>query len=133
MYCAYDLLTLHLHTHNSDTTAATLTCMFFHFATHPHVYKALQKEVDALYANAGDNANGNGNDNDQNEDIDAGALAKLPYLQACIDESLRLFPPVPSGLQRQTPPQGLSIGDVWIPGNTIVMTPTYTLNRGEFG
>lgn len=108
---------------HSDTTAATLTCLFYHFATHPHVYKELQKEVDALFAENDKSGDG--------ADVDAASLGKLRYLQACIDESLRLFPPVPSGLQRQTPPQGLQIGEVWIPGDTIVMTPTYTLNRGQ--
>lgn len=65
------------------------------------------------------------------DDFEAASLGRLQYLQACIDESLRLFPPVPSGLQRQTPPQGLQVGETWIPGNTIVMTPTYLLCRGE--
>ncbi|KAG8169544.1 hypothetical protein KVR01_000289 [Diaporthe batatas] len=102
----------------SDTTAATLTCLFYHFATHPEVYKTLQKEVDEFFA-AGM----------LSRDFDTGALGKLRYLQACIDESLRLFPPVMSGLQRQTPPQGIQIGERFIPGNTIVMTPTYTMCR----
>lgn len=104
---------------HSDTTAATLTCLFYHFATHPEVYKKLQQEVDQFFAEA------------KPDDFEANSLGRLAYLQACIDESLRLFPPVMSGLQRQTPPQGIQAGDTWIPGNTIVMTPTYTLNRGE--
>lgn len=102
----------------SDTTAATLTCLFYHFATHPEVYKTLQKEVDEFFT--AEVANG---------DFDTGVLGRLRYLQACIDESLRLFPPVMSGLQRQTPPQGIQIGERFIPGDTIVMTPTYTMCR----
>ncbi|KAF4956783.1 hypothetical protein FGADI_3565 [Fusarium gaditjirri] len=56
---------------------------------------------------------------------------RLAYLQACIDETLRLFPPVPSGLQRMTPPEGLRVGDIFIPGDTIVTVPSYTLYRDE--
>lgn len=104
----------------SDTTAATLTCLFYNFATHPEVYKTLQKEVDEFFAAEVTSS-----------DFDTSSLGKLRYLQACIDESLRLFPPVMSGLQRQTPPQGIHIGERFIPGNTIVQTPTYTMCRGE--
>lgn len=103
----------------SDTTAATLTCLFYHLATHPEVYTQLQAEVDEFFTEL------------DADTFESNSLAKLPYLQACIDESLRLFPPVPSGLQRQTPPQGIRIGDREIPGNTIVMTPTYLLCRGQ--
>lgn len=105
----------------SDTTAATLTCLFYHFATHPEVYKKLQREVDEFFADLGPDSH----------ECESRSLGRLQYMQACIDESLRLFPAVPSGLQRQTPAQGIQIGDRWIPGNTIVMTPNYTLTRGE--
>lgn len=104
----------------SDTTAATLTCLFYHFATHPEVYKTLQDELDEFFTAEVTSS-----------DFDTGALGKLRYLQACIDESLRLFPPVMSGLQRQTPPQGIQIGERFIPGNAIVMTPTYAMCRGD--
>lgn len=85
------------------------------------MYKELQKEVDRFFE---ENETGS-------NDWESASLGRLQYLQACIDESLRLFPPVTSGLQRQTPPQGIQIGDRFIPGNTIVMTPTYTLTRGK--
>lgn len=84
------------------------------------MYKTLQKEIDDFFAAEV-----------TSDDFDTSALGKLRYLQACIDESLRLFPPVMSGLQRQTPPQGIRIGERFIPGNTIVQTPTYTMCRGE--
>lgn len=112
---SYPLLT---NPTNSDTTAATLTCLFYHFAIYPDVYKKLQKEVDEFFATEV-----------TSDDWESSSLGKLQYLQAVIDESLRLFPPVASGLQRQTPPQGVQIGDKFIPGNTIVMTPTYALCR----
>ncbi|KAF3769021.1 cytochrome P450 [Cryphonectria parasitica EP155] len=106
----------------SDTTAATLTGLFYNLATHPDVYKKLQAEVDAFFTAKDGTSNTQG-------DFDSSSLGKLEYLQACIDESLRLFPPVPSGLQRQTPPQGVQVGETFIPGNTIVMTPAYTIYR----
>ncbi|KAK7423226.1 hypothetical protein QQZ08_009122 [Neonectria magnoliae] len=115
-----DTVNLHGDAHlivvaGSDTTAASLTCLFFELATNPNATRQLQEEVDQYYANT--------------EEPDHVALSKLKYLQACIDESLRLHPPVPSGLQRMTPTQGLQIGDVFIPGDTILQIPSHTMNR----
>lgn len=53
-------------------------------------------------------------------------VKNLPYLYACINESLRLLPPVAFGLNRMTPPEGLMIDGTWIPGNTLVGVPAYT-------
>ncbi|KZL65583.1 cytochrome p450, partial [Colletotrichum incanum] len=68
----------------------------------------------------------------QNAEPEHSALSKLPYLQACINETLRLHPPVPSGVQRMTPPEGIEIDGKSIPGNAIVQVPTYTMFRGKF-
>ncbi|KAJ4049002.1 hypothetical protein NW753_008000 [Fusarium oxysporum] len=101
----------------SDTTSTSLTCALFELARHPDVYRKLRTEVDDLL---------------KPEDTHShSALAKLKYLQAVIDETMRLYPAIPSGLQRITPPQGLQINGTFIPGNMIVQTPTYTLNRDE--
>ncbi|KAK6222379.1 hypothetical protein LQW54_001079 [Pestalotiopsis sp. IQ-011] len=101
----------------SDTTAASLTCMFFELSQNPKALQALQKEVDDLHAST--------------ENIDAITLSKLRYMDAVINETLRLHPPVPSGLQRMTPPEGLQIDQTFIPGNTILQVPSFTMYRDE--
>lgn len=54
------------------------------------------------------------------------------YIDAIIQETLRLHPVIASGLQRVTPPEGLYIGNnVYIPGNTRVQTPSYVMFRDE--
>ncbi|CEJ58377.1 hypothetical protein PMG11_07034 [Penicillium brasilianum] len=97
-------------TAGSDTTATTIANVLYYLATHPVVYKRLQQEVDEA---------------DGTQDI----AQPLPYLEAVVNETLRLKPVVPSGQWRVTPPEGLFIDEVWIPGNTIVVVPQYLLQR----
>jgi cytochrome P450 family 628 len=100
----------------SDTTAGTLTCLLYLLARHPAVYRKLQTELDQLAASIGRSPD--------NQD-----LARLPYLQACIDECMRLFHPIPSGMQRVTPPEGLTVDSTFIPGDTLVQMPWHILHR----
>ncbi|KAH0847540.1 Tryprostatin B 6-hydroxylase [Fonsecaea pedrosoi] len=100
----------------SDTTAATLTTLFFHLSTEPHLLTKLREHVDPLF---------------ESNEVDAGALSRSKHLDAFINETLRLHPPVPSGVQRLTPPEGMMIGDTFVPGNTIVYVPLYTVFRDE--
>lgn len=53
----------------------------------------------------------------------------LPLLDAIIQESMRLWPSVYFGPQRVTPPEGLQIGGMYIPGDTIVQMPPFAINR----
>ncbi|TDZ16715.1 Cytochrome P450 monooxygenase FCK2 [Colletotrichum orbiculare MAFF 240422] len=119
-----DVLNLHgdcilITVAGSDTVAAVLSCLFMELARHPRESKKPQGEIDGYFGG--------------HETPEHVSLSKLRYLQACIDESLRLHPPVPSGVQRVTPPEGLQVDDVWLPGDTIVFVPSYTLYRGKKG
>lgn len=68
---------------------------------------------------------------DSNIDILHHNIAKLDHLNGIIYETLRLYPPVPTALQRRTPPEGLEIGRVYIPGNMTVWCPQYAIGRSK--
>ena len=58
-------------------------------------------------------------------------LSALPLLDGIVNETLRLHPPVPSGMPREIPKSGAQIGPYWVPGETIVAVPTYSIQRDE--
>ncbi|KAI1124607.1 putative cytochrome P450 oxidoreductase, partial [Nemania abortiva] len=95
----------------SDSSAATLTHIFFELVHDPELTLRLQQQFDAL------------------PDLTHDNLQTIELLDAVINETLRLHPPVPSGTQRVTPPEGLRIGDTFIPGDVIVQVPSYTVFR----
>ncbi|KAF2501920.1 putative P450 monooxygenase [Lophium mytilinum] len=101
----------------SDTTAATLTFLFHYLAKNPAEIEKLRKELEGVVVNA-------------NETLQA-ALRDLPHLNGAINEALRLNPPVPSGLQRMTPPEGMDVGGKRVPGLVTVFVPSYVMGRSE--
>lgn len=62
---------------------------------------------------------------------DLQSLHRLPHLNGVINETLRLHPAVPTGGLRQTPPEGAYICGRFVPGNTIICAPRYSLARRE--
>ncbi|KAH5750144.1 hypothetical protein HBI16_256510 [Parastagonospora nodorum] len=50
------------------------------------------------------------------EQITWQGLQQLPYLSACIEETLRLYPPVPTGTARVVPRPGSTVCGSFIPG-----------------
>ncbi|PLN80575.1 putative cytochrome P450 [Aspergillus taichungensis] len=104
----------------SDTAGATIAHSLYYLARTPSACKALQAELDNAFPNP-TNASTFSNDEFRN----------LPYLEAVINETLRLKPAVPSGQPRVTPPEGLQVEEVWIPGDTIVFVPQYVIQRDE--
>lgn len=49
------------------------------------------------------------------DEIDFLSVSALPYLLACLDEALRMYPPVPMGLPRVTPKGGATICGNYVP------------------
>lgn len=58
-------------------------------------------------------------------------IANLDHLNAIIHETLRLYPQVPTALQRKTPSEGIEIGGEYVPGNMTVWCPQYAIGRSE--
>jgi cytochrome P450 len=62
---------------------------------------------------------------------DAG-LEKLPYVNAVVDEALRLYGAAPGSLPRQAPKGGVTLhGGYFIPENTTVSSQAYSFHRNE--
>ena len=89
----------------SDTSSAVITHVFYHLAKDPKLVAKLREELKTSLPND----------------------SKL--LGAIINETLRLHPPIPSGVLRQTPSAGLMIKNTFIPGGVTISTPTWSLSR----
>ena len=64
------------------------------------------------------------------EDIVLGPqLTSCRYLRACIDEAMRLAPPVPALLPREVLSGGMTIDGHHFPEGTVVGVPTYAIHR----
>lgn len=50
------------------------------------------------------------------DDMNLSTLSPLPYFNACMEESFRIYPPVPAGMPRVTPKNGAEIDGQWVPG-----------------
>ncbi|KAH7345800.1 cytochrome P450 [Pyrenochaeta sp. MPI-SDFR-AT-0127] len=98
----------------SDTVAAVLASSCYELIRKPEYIKTLRKELESISKEDG---------------INTASLAKAPLLNAIVNEALRLHHPVPSGLVRQTPPEGIMLGETFIPGNITVTVPFHALQR----
>jgi cytochrome P450 len=83
----------------TETTATLLSGLTFLLLKHPRHMQRLQEEVRAL----------------QKEELTLENMARLPFLNACIHEGLRVYPPGPIAFFRATPKGGNTICGEWIP------------------
>ncbi|OJD32581.1 isotrichodermin c-15 hydroxylase [Diplodia corticola] len=97
----------------TETTSTFLSALTFYLLTHPDKLRVLQEEVRASFA--------------RREDINAESVKPLRYLQAVIEEGLRIFAPAPFGLPRVSP--GATVDGVWVPKGTIVATAAHVTSR----
>jgi len=99
----------------SDTTAIALTHILYYLIKNPCCLTKLRKEVASAIS--------------EGTIPPYAGVKSLPYLKACINESLRLSPPVSRGVERRTPSGGMQIAGETIPGDVAVSVPTYVVQR----
>ncbi|KAH8731990.1 cytochrome P450 [Phaeosphaeriaceae sp. PMI808] len=91
----------------SDTSAGAIRTVMLNILTNPAMYRKLQTEIDEGIAS--------GKISSPIRDSEA---REMPYLQACIKESLRIMPPASGAFFKMVPPEGDTIDGKFIPGGT---------------
>lgn len=102
----------------STTTAIAMANVMFQLLKNPQCLAKLRNEIDAVV------------DADETV-VSYDKVRHLPYLRACLDESMRLFPPTAHGLPRITPAEGWLIAGDFIPGGTTVSISAFVAHRDE--
>jgi cytochrome P450 len=73
----------------TETTATALSGLTYHLLRNPDKLEKLTKEIRSAFSS--------------DNEIQLSSLARLEYLNACFEEGLRLYPPVPLGPPRVVP------------------------------
>ncbi|KAH8908565.1 cytochrome P450 [Coniochaeta sp. PMI_546] len=102
----------------SDTTSNSSCALLFHVARTPGVMQKLQAELDAAIP----------------DDVDVPSfdmVRDLPYLQAVINEALRIHSTSGIGLPRQIPDDspGIHLNGYFFPPGTVLSVPNYTMHH----
>lgn len=98
-----------------ETTATLLSYLFYSLATNPECQEQLLAEIEKHQDDKGE--------------INYETLVQMPYLDACIQETLRLYTPVVT-LNRM-PSEDIKIGDQVIPKNMRVNIAVYAVHHNE--
>lgn len=97
----------------TDTTASLTANILRELSMHSQIQEKLYAEIKQFI--------------EENGPLTCVNVKSLGYLQAVIDESLRLWNPVPSGVQAMTGPDGATVAGHFIPPRTVVRVPHHPL------
>ncbi|KAK6358699.1 hypothetical protein TWF730_008021 [Orbilia blumenaviensis] len=96
-----------------DTTGHALNYAIYYLTKNPDAEKRLLEELKSVMPTP-------------TSDVKEEVLEGLPFLQACIKESLRFSHGVPGPLPRDVPAGGTTLLGYYLPGGTIVQNSAYT-------
>jgi len=119
----------------ADTSFSVLVNLCFRLAAQPDYQNRLREETVDSFST----------DSQGRTIVNWPSLSSATFLAAIINETLRLHPPVPSGMNRIVPAEGLTIPldnvassnilddakSIHIPGNAVVSVPTYRIHRDQ--
>ena len=95
----------------SESVTTTLVGAIHWLLRTPVILQKLVQEVRTAYS--------------KEENITGASLDKLSYLNAVIQETLRLCPTIPDGMRRQIPVSGASVAGHFLPKRTVVSIPQW--------
>lgn len=94
----------------SETTATLLSGALYYLTTNPQSLQSLLDEIRSNFSSG--------------PDVSMTAVQHLPYLNAVLEESLRIYPPSAFAQARIVPPEGATICGHAVPGGTSVGVAT---------
>uniref|UniRef100_H0VG30 Cytochrome P450 family 24 subfamily A member 1 n=1 Tax=Cavia porcellus TaxID=10141 RepID=H0VG30_CAVPO len=98
-----------------ETTANSLMWILYNLSRNPQVQQKLLEEIQSVLP--------------ENQMPQAEDLKKMPYLKACLKESMRLTPSVP--FTTRTLDKATVLGEYALPKGTVLMLNTYVLGSDE--
>ncbi|KAF2186607.1 benzoate 4-monooxygenase cytochrome P450 [Zopfia rhizophila CBS 207.26] len=102
----------------SDTTSTAICATLFYLSRYPDCKSKLTEEIESNFTSA--------------EEIRTGPqLSSCHYLRACIDEAMRMSPPVGTALWREVCKSGLTIDGTYIPPGVDVGSSLYSIHHLE--
>ncbi|KAK3348217.1 cytochrome P450 [Neurospora tetraspora] len=101
----------------SETTATLLSGATYLLLKHPEAMKKLIEEVRSTFKSE--------------EEITLSSVGSLEYMLACINEAMRLYPPVPIGMPRVVPKGGAKVAGTFVPEGTVVAVWQWATNHNE--
>jgi cytochrome P450 len=100
----------------SETSSTAISVVLFYLLQNPEIFEKVKAEVRSQFASV--------------DDIGGfGLSTKLPYLYACIDEGMRLTPPVVCHLYREVLEGGIEVDGQYIPEGTVVGVSPYVIHH----
>jgi cytochrome P450 len=105
----------------SDSTSIALRSIFYYLMKNPSKLDKVRAEVDAAFANG-----------TLTSPVQFNQSAQLPYLNAVIQESFRLYSPFAAPIQRYSPPAGMKLAGTYIPaGIRVGLNPAVVQHHKE--
>ena len=103
----------------ADSTATAIRMTLLYILTNPPVYAKLWQEIDSQMSAC----------NTTPGTISSAEARNMPYLQSCIREGLRIFPPM-QGLQDKVAPlSAIVLNDLSLPSNVEICTNYHAMMR----
>lgn len=94
----------------SETTATTLSGAIYLILSEPRIFNKIKEEIRTSFNSAAD--------------ISINSVTRLPYTGAVLTETLRMYPPLTSGMVRVVPPGGGEIAGHHVPEGVRCFYPT---------
>jgi cytochrome P450 len=86
----------------SEAVATNLVGTTYYLLQNPNIMRKIREEVDSAFTSE--------------DQITPQSVANLPYLQACLSETNRIYPGALTGQAMKVPPAGDAICGIWVPG-----------------